>query len=110
TVSQISTENEAERRRAREDDFHDFATGVQGVTRSMGRDAVEMAEESEIAKKGAERVSREIAREGEGKLRRGVAEDVEEDLSDREMRKIRREGRVRKAKAEAAREMRDEDE
>jgi len=104
TVSQISNENEAERRRARERDSHAFAAGVQGVTATMGRDAVEMAGKSELAKKGAERVSREIARTGEEKLRDGVQEDRDEDLSDRELKKIRREGRVMKAKAEAARE------
>ena len=103
TVSQISDENAAARRGDRERDFHRLGSDVQDVTHHMGIGAAEKAKGSELAKKGEERIAKDIARTSEDILRDGVEELREEDIDDRELRKIKRDGRKMRAKAEVAR-------
>ena len=110
TVSQVSRENAASRRAARERDFHRFSGDTQDVQRGMGIEAAKAAKESDLGKAAAKRIERQIVEVGEDALSGQLEEKRAEGIHDAERRKIERDGAIMKTKADVVRSMRPESE
>lgn len=102
-VDQISKKNAATRRIKDEKSFHRFAEGAQDVEDEIKTMATKGAKSSELAKKSAARLERDIIYQGEDSTRDELAERGEEKIHAAEKRKIEREGELMKAKADSAR-------
>ena len=95
------------RQKERAEGFDDFATGVQEVGIEIGKGALEKAADDPLKDVIEERLGGDIVRRGGAQRKRDLEEIDEEAASDREIRRLRREGRLKKEQLKVAKEIQD---
>ena len=91
----------------RADALHEFATGIQDVGTEIGKGALDKAADDPLKDVIEGRLAGEVVRSGGRQRGKDLEETEEEAAADREIRRLRRDNRLKKEKLKIAKELQD---